>query len=103
MKNEKNIPEEYDKDMEREKLKTKIKRFIELNGEPDGAYYYDDCVLVFEYNGKLASTKFDFWEENVLIGKNALVDMWSELLKEIGLCITIISILYYEDEDEDGY
>ena len=93
----------------RELLKKEIKEFIEQNGIPSCAYFYDGCELVFDYYDQntgltqLSNKTFNYWEDNMLIGKYAIADEYEKLLKELGLNIGVYSMQDREEgESVDG-
>lgn len=73
----------------REDTKKEISDFIKKNGNPDIAYYYDSCELIFEYNGKLSDKCFDYWDD----GENLQYD-YEDLLKELKISCPVIEMNY---------
>ena len=88
---------------EREKVKKKIKEYIEMNGTPDVAYFYDGGELTFEYTdeesglGILSNETFNYWGEKGLYGKRVFQEDYEALLEEIGILCPVCSL---QDRDE---
>ncbi len=91
--------------MNREKFKQRIKKYINKYGKPVCAYFYDDCSLVLEYTDSetglsiLSDETFDYWENNVLIGKDSLEEEYEKLFEELGIDCPVIDIEYRDNED----
>ena len=93
--------------MDRDRWIRRVKAFVEENGMPDGAHFYDDCSLTFCYENVLMGD-FPYWEKNVLIGKSLLALEISQALEEAGIpnlypypMSSYYEVLEYE-EDGDG-
>lgn len=86
-------------ELTREKIKKEIQEFIEKNGKPVNAYYYDGCELAFDYEDKqtglceLSNKYFDYW------GGDDVGYDWEELLEELGINCSVLPIEYREESE----
>lgn len=93
----------------REEVKKQIESYLKkhelMNREVAEAYYYDGCELVFTfYNPKneknyLGNTTFNYWKENVMVGKNFIQEEWEKLLEELGIRVPVNTMQYCEYSD----
>ena len=93
----------------REEVKKQIESYLKkhelMNREVAEAYYYDGCELVFTfYNPKnqknyLDNTTFNYWKENVMVGKNFIQEEWEKLLEELGIRVPVNTMQYCEYSD----
>ena len=99
LKKEETLVEE----VERNKVKEQIKKYIEENGMPEVAYYYDGGELTFEYIdeetnlGILSNEIFNYWGKSGLYGKRVFMEDYEKLLEELNINIPVLSL---QDRDE---
>ena len=84
------------------RVKEEINSFVNENGKPSVAFYYDDCCLEFSYKDCLAGKTFENWEESFFFRSDYIEENWDKLLRELGLMVPVCPMNYFcDDMDED--
>ena len=94
-------------ELRRNQVKAELKKYINENGIPENAYYYDGGTLVLEYfdseleKNVLSDKEFNHWRDLGIYGHAVMTDDFETLLKEVTDSYIPVFAMADRDEWED--